>query len=90
MKRMREKCKPFKTTAWRETVINNGTNAGISYRAAEMVTGKTGESSVVQYTSDDLAVMKKVVEVNAESLQIEKWLEACKQQAKSGASAEVS
>jgi integrase len=90
MKRMREKCKPFKTTAWRETVINNGTNAGISYRAAEMVTGKTGESSVVQYTSDDLAVMKKVVEVNAESLQIEKWLEACKEHAKSGASAEIS
>jgi hypothetical protein len=55
-----------------------------------MVTGKTGESSVVQYTSDDLAVMKKVVEINAESLQIDKWLEACKQHAKSGASAEIS
>jgi len=29
--------------------------------------------------------MKKVVEVNAESLQIEKWLEASKQQANSDA-----
>jgi len=76
MRRMRDKCKPFKTKAWRETIINNGANAGISYRAVEMVTGKTGESSVVQYTSDDLAVMKKVVEINAESLQIEKWLKA--------------
>ena len=88
MRRMRDKCKPFKTKAWRETLINNGTNAGTSSRAVEMVTGKTGESSVVQYTSDDLAVMKKVVEVNAESLQIEKWLEASKQQAEKDTPAE--
>jgi hypothetical protein len=81
MRRMRDKCKPFKTKSWRETIINNGTNAGVSYRAVEMVTGKTGESSVSQYTSDDLEVMKKVVEINAESLLIDSWLEVSKQQA---------
>jgi integrase len=79
MKRMRDKCKAFKTKSWRETISNNATNAGISYRAVEMVTGKTGESTVIQYTSDDLAVMQKVVEVNAECLKIEKWLEASEQ-----------
>jgi hypothetical protein len=76
---MRDKCKAFKTKSWRETISNNATNAGISYRAVEMVTGKTGESTVIQYTSDDLAVMQKVVEVNAECLKIEKWLEASEQ-----------
>jgi len=80
-RRMRGKYKAFKTKSWRETVSNNATNAGLSYRAVEMVTGKTGSSTVVQYTSDNLAVMQKVVEVNAESLQIEKWLEASRQQA---------
>jgi len=75
MKRMRDKCKAFKTKSWRETISNNATNAGISYRAVEMVTGKTGESAVVQYTSDDLAVMQRVVEVNAECLQIKRWVD---------------
>ena len=75
-RRMREKCSPFQTKAWRETLINNATNAGISYRAVEMVTGKTGESSVVQYTSDDLEVMQRVVDTNARCLQIENWLKA--------------
>jgi len=82
MKRMRDKCKGFKTKSWRETISNNATNAGISYRAVEMVTGKTGESTVVQYTSDDLSVMQKVVEINASCLQIKKWLEANNEQTK--------
>lgn len=73
-RRMREKCSPFQSKAWRETLINNATNAGISYRAVEMVTGKTGETSVVQYTSDDLEVMQRVVDTNASCLQIENWL----------------
>lgn len=74
--RMRGKCKSFKTNSWRQTISNNATNAGISYRAVEMVTGKTGESTVVQYTSDDLAVMQKLIDVNSECLQIERWFKA--------------
>ena len=74
--RMRGKCESFKTNSWRQTISNNATNAGISYRAVEMVTGKTGESTVVQYTSDDLAVMQKLIDVNSECLQIERWLKA--------------
>ena len=81
IRRMRDKCQGFQSKSWRETISNNATNAGISYRAVEMVTGKTGESTVVQYTSDDLAVMQKVVEVNAECLQIDKWMEASARQA---------
>jgi integrase len=73
-KRMSDKCGKLQSKCWRETMINNATNAGISYRAAEMVTGKTGESTVVQYTSDDLVVMQQAVEINADALQIEKWL----------------
>ena len=78
-RRMRDKCSPFKSKSWRETLINNGTNSGISYRAVEMVTGKTGESSVVQYTSDDLAVMQRVIDANAEILDIRGWIEASRQ-----------
>ena len=62
------------TKSWRETIINNATNAGISYRAVEMLTGKTGDSSTTQYTSDDLVVMQQAVEINAEALQINEWL----------------
>jgi hypothetical protein len=74
-RRMRDKVKGFRTKSWRETIINNATNAGISYRAIEMLTGKTGDSSATQYTSDDLVVMQQAVEINAAALQIEKWLE---------------
>jgi hypothetical protein len=81
---MRGKCKGFKTKSWRETIINNAGNAGISYRAIGMVTGKTGESTVIQYTSADLSVMQKVVEVNAECLQRNKWLEAREGQQEKG------
>jgi len=73
-RRMRDKSKGFMTKSWRETIINNATNAGISYRAVEMLTGKTGDSSTTQYTSDDLVVMQQAVEINAEALQINEWL----------------
>ena len=73
-RRMRDKSKGFMTKSWRETIINNATNAGISYRAVEMLTGKTGDSSTTQYTSDDLVVMQQAVEINAEALQIKEWL----------------
>jgi len=76
VRRMKGKCVNYKSKCWRETISNNATNAGISYRAVEMVTGKTGESTVVQYTSDDLSLMQKIVDINAECLQIGKWLDA--------------
>ena len=73
-RRMSDKLKGFMTKSWRETIINNATNAGISYRAVEMLTGKTGNSSTTQYTSDDLVVMQQAVEINAEALQINEWV----------------
>lgn len=73
-KRMSDKCGGLQSKCWRETMSNNATNAGISYRAVEMVLGKTGESTVVQYTSDDLDVMQRAIEINANALQINKWL----------------
>jgi len=75
-RRMKDKCKNFPGThGWRETLINNATNSGISSRAIEMVTGKTGTSTISEYTSDELAVMQKVVDLNADCLKIDKWID---------------
>jgi integrase len=70
-RRMRDKCKDYPGThGWRRSLINNSMNNGFPARVVEMVTGKTGHSSLNEYTSDDLQLMLKVVELNAKILSI--------------------
>jgi integrase len=70
-RRMNGKCKDFPGThAWRRSLINNAINSGLPNRVVEMVAGKTGHSSLNEYASDDLALMLKAVELNAEILGI--------------------
>ena len=70
-RRMKDKCKGYPGThGWRRSLINNAINSGLPNRVVEMVTGKTGHSSLNEYTSDDLGLMLKAVELNAEILGI--------------------
>ena len=62
-RRMRDKIPDFPGThSWRETMINNLLNTSVPIRIVEMVTGKTGNTPLNQYTSDDLEVMQKATE----------------------------
>jgi len=70
-RRMKDKCKDYPGThGWRRSFINNSINSGLPARVVQMVTGKTGNSSLDEYTRDDLALMLKAVELNAEILGI--------------------
>ena len=70
-RRMKDKCKDYPGThGWRRSLINNTINSGLPNRIVEMVTGKTGHSSLNEYASDDLGLMLKAVELNAEILGI--------------------
>jgi integrase len=70
-RRMRDKCKDYPGThGWRRSLINNAINHGLPNRVVEMVTGKTGHSSLNEYASDDLSLMLKAVELNANVLGI--------------------
>jgi len=71
-RRMKDKCKDYPGThGWRRSLINNTINSGLPNRIVEMVTGKTGHSSLNEYASDDLGLMLKAVELNAEILGIQ-------------------
>ena len=62
-RRMRDKIPEFPGThSWRETMINNLLNTAIPIRIVEMLTGKTGNTPLNQYTSNDLDVMQKAIE----------------------------
>jgi len=52
-------------------LINNSINSGLPNRVVEMVTGKTGQSSLNEYATDDLVLMLKAIELNAEILGID-------------------
>ncbi|MGC6482310.1 MAG: tyrosine-type recombinase/integrase [Synechococcus sp.] len=70
-RRMKDKCKDYPGThGWRRAFINNSVNSGLPARVFQMVTGKTGNSSLNEYTRDDLGLMFKAVELNAEILGI--------------------
>jgi integrase len=70
-RRMRDKIPDFPGThSWRETLINNLLNVAIPPRIIEMVTGKTGNTPLSQYTSDDLPSMAKAVELHATLLNL--------------------
>jgi integrase len=70
-RRMKDKCKNYPGThGWRRSLINNAINHGLPNRVVEMVTGKTGSSSLNDYASDDLSLMLKAVELNAKVLGI--------------------
>ena len=61
-RRMRDKIPDFPGThAWRETLINNLLNSSVLVRIVEMITGKTGNTPLSQYTSDDLPSMAKAI-----------------------------
>jgi len=71
-RRMKEKCKDYPGThGWRRSLINNLINSGLPNRVVEMVTGKTGQSSLNEYAIDDLVLMLKAIELNAEILGID-------------------
>jgi len=62
-RRMRTKIPDFPGThSWRETMINSLLNQSVPIRIVEMLTGKTGNTSLNQYTSDDLTVMQEAME----------------------------
>lgn len=70
-RRMRDKIPKFPGThAWRETLINNLLNSSVPVRIVEMITGKTGNTPLSQYTSDDLPSMAKAIEIHAEYLNL--------------------
>ena len=65
-RRMRDKIPDFPGThSWRETLINNLLNSAVPVRIVEMVTGKTGNIPLSQYTSDDLPSMAKAIAIHA-------------------------
>ena len=71
---MRDKIPEFPGThAWRETLINNLLNSAVPVRIVEMVTGKTGNTPLSQYTSDDLPSMAKATELHAKHLALPKF-----------------
>tara|TARA_B100001057_G_scaffold165835_1_gene166556 strand:+ start:145 stop:537 length:393 start_codon:yes stop_codon:yes gene_type:complete len=62
-RRMRNKIPDFPGThSWRETMINSLLNQSVPTRIVEILTGKTGNTPLIQYTSDDLKVMQDAVE----------------------------
>ena len=66
---MRDKIPEFPGThSWRETLINNLLNSAVPVRIVEMVTGKTGNTPLSQYTSDDLPTMAKGIAIHAKHL----------------------
>ena len=68
-RRMRDKIPEFPGThSWRETLINNLLNSAVPVRIVEMVTGKTGNTPLSQYTSDDLPSMAKAIAIHAKHL----------------------
>ncbi|WP_413440214.1 tyrosine-type recombinase/integrase [Synechococcus sp. MIT S1220] len=68
-RRMRDKIPDFPGThAWRETLINHLLNSAVPARIVEMVTGKTGNTPLSQYTSDDLPSMARAIELHAAHL----------------------
>ena len=68
-RRMRDKIPDFPGThSWLETLINNLLNSAVPARIVEMVTGKTGNTSLSQYSSDDLPSMARAIELHAEHL----------------------
>jgi integrase len=70
-RRMRDKIPTFGGThCWRETMINNLLNNAVPTRIVEMVTGKTGNTPLSQYTSDDLPSMARAVELHAKYLNL--------------------
>lgn len=70
-RRMRDKIPGFYGThAWRETLINNLLNNAVPIRIVEMITGKTGNTPLSQYTSDDLPSMAKAIELHARHLDL--------------------
>lgn len=70
-RRMRDKIPDFPGThAWRETLINNLLNSSVPVRIVEMITGKTGNTPLSQYTSDDLPSMAKAIEIHANYLNL--------------------
>ena len=72
-RRMRDKLPEFPGThCWRETMINNLLNSAVPTRIVEMVTGKTGNTPLSQYTSDDLPSMARAVELHANHLNLPK------------------
>ena len=73
-RRMRDKIPEFPGThAWRETLINNLLNSSVPVRIVEMITGKTGNTPLSQYTSDDLPSMAKAIEIHADYLNLPPW-----------------
>ena len=72
-RRMRDKIPDFPGThSWRETMINNLLNTATPIRVVEMLTGKTGNTPLRQYTSDGLDVMQKAIEKHYKLLNIPK------------------
>lgn len=70
-RRMRDKIPDFPGThCWRETMINNLLNSAVPTRIVEMVTGKTGNTPLSQYTSDDLPSMATAIEIHAQHLNL--------------------
>ena len=68
-RRMRNKIPDFPGThPWRETMINSSLNQAVPTRIVEMLTGKTGNTPLSQYNSDDLKVMQEVMEKNFKCL----------------------
>ena len=70
-RRMRDKLPDFPGThAWRETLINNLLNNSVPIRIVEMITGKTGNTPLSQYTSDDLPSMARAIELHSDCLNL--------------------
>ena len=62
-RRMRNKIPDFPGThSWRETMINSLLHQAVPARIVEMLTVKTGNTPLDQYTSDDLTVMQEAIE----------------------------
>jgi len=74
-RRMRNKIPDFPGThSWRETLINNLLNQAVPERIVQMLTGKTGNTPLNQYTSDDLECMHKAIERHFETLAFPRYL----------------
>lgn len=73
-RRMRDKIPTFRGThAWRETLINNLLNNSVPVRIVEMITGKTGNTPLSQYTSDDLPSMANAISLHAKHLNFPRY-----------------
>lgn len=73
-RRMRDKCADYPGShGWRETLINNALNNDMPTNIVQMLTGKTGNTSLADYTSQDLSLMLKAVEHNYEAIRLPPW-----------------